>query len=198
MVKPASKNFLTSKVICLLAIGCLPLSLGMSTAPIACTPGEGLEIKEIFSDSSLREIIKEYAKSHSRYDTFVVTRPVLMNWKYDKYPYIYKGLLVGPGYRPLYDRRMKHDTLRIGKKVVLAFASLRDCELYYREGRQEYKRKYANTQDLYIYKGEIQDNELDNYLFRAIYIDRKGGKFVINQRMDKILAAPIRTSSIHF
>ena len=136
MVKSASKKILASKVICLLVIGCLPmLLLGMSTAPITCTPGEGLEIKEIFSDSFLREIIKEYTESHSRYDTFVVIRPVLMNWKYDKHPYIYKGLLVSPGYRPLYDRRTKHDTLRIGKKVVLAFDSLRDCERYYREGK---------------------------------------------------------------
>ena len=144
MVKSTSKVFFASKVTCLLVIGCLSTlsvigslsthSLGMSTAPIACTPGEGLEIKEIFCDSSLREIIKTYTESHSRYDTFVVTRPILMNWNYDKYPYIYKGLLVGPGYRPLYDRRTKHDTLRIGKKVVLAFDSLRDCERYYREG----------------------------------------------------------------
>ena len=70
-----------------MVIGCLfTLSLGMSTAPKACTPGEGLEIKEIFCDSSLREIIKTYTESHSRYDTFVVTRPILMralkNYRY--------------------------------------------------------------------------------------------------------------------
>lgn len=199
MVKPASRQILASKVICLLVIDCLSiLSLSMPTAPIACIPGEGLEIREIFCDSSLREIIKEYTEAHSRYDTFVVTRPILMNWKYDECPYIYKGLLVGPGYRPLYDSRTKHDTLRIGKKVVLAFDSLRDEERYYREGFQEYKKKHANTQDTYIYKGEIQDNELNNYLLRAIYIDRKGGKIVISQRMDTILAAPLRTSTIRF
>ena len=116
MVKSTSKIFFASKVTCLLVIGCLSTlsvigclsthSLGMSTAPIACTPGEGLVIKEIFCDSSLREIIKTYTESHSRYDTFVVTRPILMNWNYDKYPYIYKGLLVGPGYRPLYEQSM--------------------------------------------------------------------------------------------
>ena len=61
MVKSTSKVFFASKVTCLLVIGCLSsLSLGMSTVPIACTPGEGLEIKEIFCDSSLREIIKTY------------------------------------------------------------------------------------------------------------------------------------------
>ena len=208
MVKSTSKVFFASKVTCLLVIGCLSTlsvisclsthSLGMSTAPIACTPGEGLEIKEIFCDSSLREIIKTYTESHSRYDTFVVTRPILMNWNYDKYPYIYKGLLVGPGYRPLYDRRTKHDTLRIGKKVVLAFDSLRECELCYREGFQNYKRKYAKTQDTYIYKGDIQDKELSNYLYRAIYIDRKNGKYVISQKMDTIMAFPLRLSKIRF
>lgn len=96
MVKSTSKIFFAGKVTCLLVIGCLSTlsvisclsthSLGMSAAPIACTPGEGLEIKEIFCDSSLREIIKTYTESHSRYDTFVVTRPILMNWNYDKYP----------------------------------------------------------------------------------------------------------------
>ena len=199
MVKSTSKIFFAGKVTCLMVIGCLfTLSLGMSTAPKACTPGEGLEIKEIFCDSSLREIIKTYTESHSRYDTFVVTRPILMNWNYDKYPYIYKGLLVGPGYRPLYDRRTKHDSLRIGKKVVLAFDSLRDHERYYREGFQNYKRKYAKTQDTYIYKGDIQDKELSNYLYRAIYIDRKNGKYVISQRMDTIMAFPLRLSKIRF
>ena len=199
MVKSTSKFFFTSKVTCLLVIGCLStLSLDMSTAPIACTPGEGLEIKEIFCDSSLREIIKTYTESHSRYDTFVVTRPILMNEYNDENPYIYKGLLVGPGYRPLYDRRTKHDTLRIGKKVVLAFDSLRDHELCYREGFQNYKRKYAKTQDTYIYKGDIQDNELNNYLYRAIYIDRKNGKYVISQRMDTIMAMTLRLSKIRF
>ena len=194
-----AKSFFAGKVTCLLVIGCLSThSLGMSTAPIACTPGEGLEIKEIFCDSSLREIIKTYTESHSRYDTFVVTRPILMNEDNDKNPYTYKGLLVGPGYRPLYDRRTKHDTLRIGKKVVLAFDSLRDCERYYREGFQNYKRKYAKTQDMYIYKGDIQDNELNNYLYRAIYIDRKNGKYVISQRIDTIMAMPLRLSKIRF
>ena len=157
-----------------------------------------MEIKEIFCDSSLREIIKTYTESHSRYDTFVVTRPILMNEYNDENPYIYKGLLVGPGYRPLYDRRTKHDTLRIGKKVVLAFDSLRDHELCYREGFQNYKRKYAKTQDTYIYKGDIQDNELNNYLYRAIYIDRKNGKYVISQRMDTIMAMPFGISKIRF
>lgn len=199
MVKSASKNIFASKVICLLVIGCLSiLSFGMSTAPITCTPGDGLDIKEIFCDSSLREIIKAYTESHSRYDTFVVTRPILMNIGNEKYPYIYKGILVGPGYRPLYDRRTKHDTLRIGKKVVLAFDSLRDRDCYYREGFENYKRKYANIQDVYIYKGDIQDNELNNYLFRAIYIDRKNGKYVISQRMDTIMANPLRISTICF
>ena len=82
--------------------------------------------------------------------------------------------------------------------MVLAFDSLRDCERYYREGFQNYKRKYAKTQDTYIYKGDIQDNELNNYLYRAIYIDRKNGKYVISQRMDTIMVIPFGISKIRF
>jgi len=51
---------------------------------------------------------------------------------------------------------------------------------------------------MYIYKGDIQDNELNNYLYRAIYIDRKNGKYVISQRIDTIMAMPLRLSKIRF
>lgn len=66
--------------------------------------GDGIELDDIKQNDSIISILKDYIKQHPKYNTFVLSRPVLLSLD-DSIEC--KGLILGPGYSPLYGRRKK-------------------------------------------------------------------------------------------
>ena len=158
--------------------------------------GDGIELTEIKQNDSIISIINDYIKRHPKYNTFVLSRPILLSWDDS---IVLKGLILGPGYRPLYGRREKLDTLWLHGKCVICFDSISDRDLYYKEGFVEYKKKYKNVQDIYIQSnGYVVDGELYNYIFRSIYIDRKDDKLIVNTRPDTLFLPIFEKSNNRF
>lgn len=82
---------------------------------------------------------------------------------------------------------------------MICFDSISDRDLYYKEGFEEYKKKYKNVQDIYIQSnGYVVDGELYNYIFRSIYIDRKDDKLIVNTRPDTLFLPIFEKSNIRF
>lgn len=158
--------------------------------------GEGIELVEIKQNDSIAKIFNDYIKRNWKYNTFIVTRPMMLSMKDS---IVCNGIIIGPGYRPLYSRREKKDTLWINGKCVIAFDSICGRDQYYEEGFLEYKKKYKGIQDIYIQdNGYKVDNELCNYIFRSIYIDRVDGKLIINTRPDTLFLPIFEKQNIKF
>lgn len=175
----------------MLLVGCKPTLVGFKRVY-----GDGIELTEIKQNDSIISIINDYIKRHPKYNTFVLSRPILLSWDDS---IVLKGLILGPGYRPLYGRREKLDTLWLHGKCVICFDSISDRDLYYKEGFVEYKKKYKNVQDIYIQSnGYVVDGELYNYIFRSIYIDRKDDKLIVNTRPDTLFLPIFEKSNIRF
>lgn len=83
--------------------------------------GDGIELDDIKQNDSIISILKDYIKQHPKYNTFVLSRPVLLSLD-DSIEC--KGLILGPGYSPLYGRRKKVDTLWLNGKCVICFDSI--------------------------------------------------------------------------
>lgn len=158
--------------------------------------GDGIELDEIKQNDSIISILKDYIKQHPKYNTFVLSRPVLLSLDDS---IVCKGLILGPGYSPLYRRRKKVDTLWLNGKCVICFDSINSKDLYYKEGFVEYKNTHKRVQDVYIQSnGYIVDNELCNYIFRSIYIDRKADKLITCTRPDTLFLPVFVKSTIRF
>ena len=158
--------------------------------------GDGIELTEIKQNDSIISILKDYIRRNPKYNTFVLSRPVLLSFDNS---IVWRGLILGPGYSPLYGRRKELDTLWLNGKCVICFDSINSRDLYYKEGFVEYRKKYKRIQDIYIQSnGYVVDNELCNYIFRSIYIDRKNDKLIINTRPDTLFLPVFVKSNIRF
>ena len=78
----------------MLLVGCKPTLVGFKRVD-----GDGIELTEIKQNDSIISIINDYIKRHPKYNTFVLSRPILLSWDDS---IVLKGLILGPGYRPLY------------------------------------------------------------------------------------------------
>lgn len=158
--------------------------------------GEGIKLSEVRRDDSIISILKNYMRRRPRYNTYVLSRAIGLSLDDNKK---WKGLIFGPGYRPLYGRREKMDTLWLNGKCIISFDSIDSRDLYYKEGFLEYKNTHKEKQDLYIQSnGYVVDNELCNYIFRSVYIDRVEGKLIINTRPDTLFLPVFEKSNIKF
>ena len=183
-------------VIAIASISMLLVSYIPAPAGLKSTCGESIELSEVRQDDSIISILSNYMRSHPRYNTYVLSRAVRLSLDENKE---WKGLIFGPGYRPIYGRREKLDTLWLNGKCIIIFDSISSSDLYYKEGFLEYKKAYKDKQDLYVQSnGYVVDNELYNYIFRSIYIDRVEGRLVINTRPDALFLAIMEKSNIKF
>lgn len=158
--------------------------------------GEGIKLSEVRRDDSIISILKNYMRRRPRYNTYVLSRAIGLSLDDNKK---WKGLIFGPGYRPLYGRREKMDTLWLNGKCIISFDSIDSRDLYYKEGFLEYKNTHKEKQDLYIQSnGYVVDDELCNYIFRSVYIDRVEGKLIINTRPDTLFLPVFEKSNIKF
>lgn len=158
--------------------------------------GEGIELSGVRRNDSIVSILNNYMRYHPRYNTYVLSRAIKLSLDGNKE---WKGLIFGPGYRPLYGRREKMDTLWLNGKCIISFDSIDSRDLYYKEGFLEYKKAHKYKQDLYIQSnGYVVNNELCNYIFRSVYIDRVEGKLIINTRPDTLFLPVFEKSNIKF
>lgn len=186
----------TISVIAIATMTMLLVSYKPAPAGLKTICGEGIELSEVRRDDSIISILKNYMRRRPRYNTYVLSRAIGLSLDDNKK---WKGLIFGPGYRPLYGRREKMDTLWLNGKCIISFDSIDSRDLYYKEGFLEYKNTHKEKQDLYIQSnGYVVDDELCNYIFRSVYIDRVEGKLIINTRPDTLFLPVFEKSNIKF
>ena len=186
----------TISVIAIATMTILLVSYKPVPAGLKSICGEGIELSGVRRNDSIVSILNNYMRCHPRYNIYVLSRAINLSLDDNKE---WKGLIFGPGYRPLYGRREKMDTLWLNGKCIIIFDSINSRDLYYKEGFLEYKKAHKDKQDLYIQSnGYIVDDELCNYIFRSIYIDRKDDKIIINTRPDTLFLPVFVKTNIRF